>query len=329
MTEATGRAAVEVVFQTAIKHGFKAVKLKYAGGEATLNFGLVRTLHHYAQSLAQQTGVELYASLLSNGVALNNSMLDFIHDNGVGLMISLDGLGASHDAQRHFINGRGSAKLVIDSINRATKRGVPPYLSITVTGQSAAGVAETVAFALERELIFGLNFYRNHQLDQTNSELRGEDEQLIAAVRGAFAVIEQNLPSYSLLDIIDRTNFGGTHHYPCGIERGYMAIDHQGDISRCQMEMTQPVTDIYATDPLSALQNGGNGFQNLPVDEKEGCRDCQWRYYCAGGCPLLTYRVTGRSDVKSPYCNVYQAVFPELLRLEELRLSKWEKEVKP
>jgi uncharacterized protein len=33
--------------------------------------------------------------------------------------------------------------------------------------------------------------------------------------------------------------------------------------------------------------------------------------------------VTGRSDVKSPYCNVYKALYPEVLRLEGLRLLKW------
>lgn len=46
------------------------------------------------------------------------------------------------------------------------------------------------------------------------------------------------------------------------------------------------------------------GVQNVLVEEKEGCRDCQWKYWCAGGCPLATYRATGRYDVKSPNCNI-------------------------
>ena len=65
------------------------------------------------------------------------------------------------------------------------------------------------------------------------------------------------------------------------------------------------------------------GFQNVPVDEKEGCRDCAWRYWCAGGCPLLAYRTAGRSDAPSPYCAVYKALYPDVLRLEGLRLLKW------
>ena len=64
-------------------------------------------------------------------------------------------------------------------------------------------------------------------------------------------------------------------------------------------------------------------MQNLAVEEKEGCRTCEWRYWCAGGCPLVTYKVTGRNDVKSPNCNIYKALFPAALRLEALRLLKY------
>ena len=54
-----------------------------------------------------------------------------------------------------------------------------------------------------------------------------------------------------------------------------------------------------------------------------GCRDCEWKYWCAGGCPLTTYRATGRYDVKSPNCNIYKAIYPQAMRLEGLRLLKY------
>jgi uncharacterized protein len=59
------------------------------------------------------------------------------------------------------------------------------------------------------------------------------------------------------------------------------------------------------------------------VDEKEGCRDCTWRYWCSGGCPVATFRATGRYDIKSPNCAIYKAIYPEALRLEGLRLLKY------
>jgi uncharacterized protein len=325
MDETIGKAAVEAIFRSAVKHGFQTVKLKYAGGEATLNFELVKTLQLYAQELAGRTGLKLQGAVLSNGVALSNVMLDFIRDREMRLMISLDGIGAEHDAQRTFTNGRGSYKLVAQSIDRAIARGVRPHLSITVTGRSVDGVAKAVAFALERDLLFNLNFYRDHDPGKSQAELRADDERLIAAMRAAFAVIEERLPRQSLIGaLVDRASFGGPHKRSCGAGHDYLVVDEKGRVARCQMEIERPVADVLAQDPLAAVRGDMIGFQNLPVEEKEGCRECTWRYWCAGGCSLLTYRVTGRSDVKSPYCHVYQALYPEVLRLEGLRLLKWQ-----
>lgn len=65
-----------------------------------------------------------------------------------------------------------------------------------------------------------------------------------------------------------------------------------------------------------------SGVQNLSVEEKEGCKTCLWKYWCAGGCPLSTFRATGRYDVKSPNCHIYKALYPEVVRLEGLRLLR-------
>ncbi len=45
-------------------------------------------------------------------------------------------------------------------------------------------------------------------------------------------------------------------------------------------------------------------------------------YRCTGGCPRLAFQCTGRYDAKSPLCQVYQAILPEVVRLESLRLLK-------
>ena len=99
--------------------------------------------------------------------------------------------------------------------------------------------------------------------------------------------------------------------------------DRHGGVAKCQVDLKRSVTTIDADDPLQVVKDDLDGIQNLAVEAKEGCRTCDWRYWCAGGCPLLTYRATGRYDVKSPNCNIYKAVFPEVLRLEALRLLKY------
>ncbi|HEY4032612.1 MAG TPA: SPASM domain-containing protein, partial [Ktedonobacteraceae bacterium] len=113
----------------------------------------------------------------------------------------------------------------------------------------------------------------------------------------------------------------------CGVGRNYLVIDQRGGVAKCQADIKQTVTTIDRDDPLQVIRDDLKGIQSLSVDEKEGCRTCEWRYWCTGGCPLLTYRATGRYDVKSPNCNIYKALFPEVLRLEALRLLQYESPV--
>jgi len=90
------------------------------------------------------------------------------------------------------------------------------------------------------------------------------------------------------------------------------------------MQIHKSVTNVHVVDLLALIRADRLGIQNLPVMEKEGCKTCEWKHWCAGGCPLETHRVTGRYDVKSPNCNIYKVLFPEALRLEGLRLLKYQ-----
>jgi uncharacterized protein len=176
---------------------------------------------------------------------------------------------------------------------------------------------------LERGLYFNLNFFHDNECASPFSDLHLQNERLVTALNQAFDVMEENLPDYNLIDtLIDRAQFDRPHDKTCSVGDSYMVIDHRGHVAKCQMEIERPVTTIYAEDPLAIIRLDQVGVQNISVDEKEGCRDCEWKYWCAGGCPLHTYRATGRYDVKSPYCQVYKAIYPRVLRLEGLRLLK-------
>ena len=122
--------------------------------------------------------------------------------------------------------------------------------------------------------------------------------------------------------LVDRAQFDQPHDKTCSVGDSYIVVDHKGNIAKCQMEIERNVGDIWAEDPLGLIRADQIGIRNISVDEKEGCRDCEWKYWCAGGCPALTFRATGRFDVKSPNCRIYKAIYPEMLKLEGLRLLK-------
>ncbi len=325
MTDETARRAVEAIFRSAVRHHFKRVKLKYAGGEASLHFNQVLATHDYAERLAKSHSLELEAVLLSNGIALSSRLITELVARQIKVMISLDGLGAYHDVQRPFANGRGSFEQVQRTIERLLKNCWIPDISITVSERNLAGLPELIAYVLERDLPFSLNYYRENEYSTTVTDLRYNEAKMIEAMRSVFGVIEQNLPRRSLLGcLVDRANLSAPHRHTCGVGHNYLVVDQKGGIAKCQMDIQRTVTTIDMADPLALIRADQAGIQNLAVEEKEGCRTCEWRYWCTGGCSLLTHRMTGRYDVKSPNCAIYKALYPEVLRLEALRLLKYE-----
>lgn len=321
MSLETGLNGVRQLFFTAEKHNFKRVKLKYAGGEATLHFKLIRALHDEAQRLSDATGIRLSEVVLSNGYRITPDDAQWMLDAGVKLMVSLDGVGEAHDQQRP-LKGGGSTFAQIEKTVDDTllPLGLIPDISITITGMNAGGAADAVRWALERNLPISLNFYRQNLLSASRQELDLEEKAIIDGMLDAYTVFEEKMPAYPFLNgLLDRVQMEA-HGHTCGVQHSYLVITHSGKLSQCQMHLDEPVHDTIEGDLLPMV--AGGTIQNVSVDEKEGCRECEFRYRCTGGCPLETYRATGRWDIRSPHCHIYKTLFPQALRLEGLRLLK-------
>jgi uncharacterized protein len=249
---------------------------------------------------------------------------------GLRLMISLDGLAEDHDRQRPFANGRESSAVVTRSIDLALSHGMSPDISITVSGRNVGGLPELMEWVLERDLPFSLNFYRENDLSVSLGDLRLEEERIINGLLAAYKVIEARLPRRNLLaSLVDFANLSTPHLRTCSVGHSYLVFDYRGQVAKCQMQINQPVTNVHARDPLAYIRADQFGIQNISVEEKDGRRSCEWKYWCTGGYPLATFRATGRYDVKSPNCNIYKALYPEVVRLEGLRLLKYVNELKP
>lgn len=324
MADDTAYRAIDAIFRSAARQQFKRVKLKYAGGEASLQMNHVTAMHDYATQVAKEQGTSIGATLLSNGVFLSQNAINNLQARQIGVMISLDGVGTYHDRQRPFISGRGSFKYVDRTITRLLNSGLIPSISVTVSQRNLDGLTDLISYILERDLPFTFNYYRDNACSEHLQDLQFGEAQMIAAMRSVFQVIEQRLPRRSLLgSLIDKANLNSPHRHTCGVGNNYLVIDQHGGVAKCQADIQRTVTTIDADDPLQIIRNDRRGVQGFSVEDKEGCRSCQWRYWCAGGCPLLTYRATGRYDIKSPNCNIYQALFPDALHLEALRLLQY------
>ena len=321
MDEATAVDTVDALVRSAIEHGFTALRLKYAGGEASLNAGVLMALHDHARTRCADVGLALSAVLLSNGVAISERLARQLVDREIAVMVSLDGIGAAHDGQRPTVGGRPSFAMVERSIDRLRAAGASPHLSITITGRNVADVAPVVRFALQRELTFSFNFFRDNTCSAGVADLQFEEQAMIDGLQAAFTVVEEMLPPWSVLgSVLDRGQLLQPRQKACGVGDDYVVVDQHGQIAQCHMELGVGLGDVRRVDPVRAVRAESAPIRNLLVDAKAGCRDCTWRHWCSGGCAVATFAATGRFDVRSPNCRIYKTIYPEAVRLEGKRL---------
>jgi len=265
-------------------------------------------------------GVGLREALLTNDVDLSDEMLVAVRDRGMRLAISLDGIGVVHDGLR----GAGTFARVARSLDRAIALGLQPHISVTVTARNAAGLRDVAEFLLERDLAFSFNFYRESACSLVPSPLQASAAVLTEGVRSALALIEDRLPRRSILTgLLDRTNLGAPHTRPCGVGQSYVAIGPAGQVARRHMYLEKAIGSVRDVDPIAAVRTADDRWHNVDVDAGQECRVCIWRYFCAGGCPLLADRMAGHASAPPPYCAVYRSLLPDLVRLEGLRLIRW------
>jgi uncharacterized protein len=310
MPPATAERGVEAVFRSAQAHSFGQVQLKYAGGEPTLNFVALVAAQRRAEALSAATGIALETVLLTNGQDVAEPQLDFLLGHGIGATLSLDGLGQDHEAGRPRRDGDGSFRRVQASLDTLLARGVRPQVMTTLTAYNLAGLPALVEYLLERQVAFAFNFWRPVGLTDSLGGLATEADELIASLRRAYRVIGRRPPAYSLLaGLADRADLSAPHGQACGAGQSYLTVDPVGAVAVCQMEMARPVSHIGASDPLAAVLQKADG--SLRQGQRQDCRECFWRWHCAGGCPRRQSPVL---------CSVYKAILPDILRLEAQRL---------
>lgn len=284
-----------------------------------MQFRLLKKLSAHAAQLSREYDLGLKQVILSNGTRITDKDAAWMLENELRLMISLDGVGEIHDRTRPYRNGTGSFDAVRRTIDEVLlPGGLLPMITVTITRQNAGGAADAVRWALERDLPVSLNFYR-HKPDSAE-DLAAEENTLIDGMLAAYRVYEDILPTRPFLNgLLDRAQAGG-HLHTCGVGSSYLVINHEGALAQCQMLLDTPVSRVLTDDLLLQVHNGP--LKNISVEEKQNCNTCSYRYRCAGGCPLETYRASGRWDVSSPNCHIYKTLFPHAFRLEGLRLLK-------
>ena len=321
MTLETGIESVKSIFNTANKNEIKEITLKFAGAEPLFNWEVAKKIQELALQLADKHDIKLNSVLLTNTTLLNDEIINRLKQLQFRVMVSIDGVGKYHDYYRSFKNGSSSYPIVIENTEKLHQAKLLSDISITVTDKNIEGLPELVKMCLERDYPFNINFYRENE-NTTGNELTLSEKKIVKYMKATYKIIENNLPNRNLLSsLLDRVNLAFPHKHTCGIGNNYAVIDQNGKLSKCQMEIgkNKTCTTINSNNLLADIKGDKTQLQNISVDDKSDCQNCEIKNYCTGGCPLIASK---NGNSKSPNCNIYKSLYKDVLVLEGKRLLK-------
>ena len=104
------------------------LEVDFFGGEPLVNFDVVKELVHYARSIEKEKDKHFRFTLTTNGVLLNDEVIDFLNKEMDNVVLSLDGRQEVNDLKRKRLDGKGSYDIIVPHFqNFVKKRGDKEY----------------------------------------------------------------------------------------------------------------------------------------------------------------------------------------------------------
>ncbi|MBP3873518.1 MAG: thioether cross-link-forming SCIFF peptide maturase [Lachnospiraceae bacterium] len=303
MSFETGKKALD--FLVANSGNRRNLEVDFFGGEPLMNFGVVRELVAYGRSLEEAHDKHFRFTLTTNGVLLNDSIMDFCNREMDNVVLSLDGRREVHDRMRPTRNGKGSYDLVLPKFQEFARRrkalGKQYYIRGTFTHYNLDFSRDVLHFA-------DLGF------DQISIE------PVVAPPDAPYAIQPGDLDTikeqYDILAremirrekegrgftffhfMIDLT--GGPCVYKrlsgCGSGTEYLAVTPWGDLYPCHQFVGNEAFLLGNVTEGVKREDIVGTFKACNVYSRKECPDCFARYYCSGGCAANSYNFHGRID---------------------------------
>ena len=298
MSFEVGKQALD--FLVANSGSRRNLEVDFFGGEPLMNFEVVKRLVAYARSIEAEKGKHFRFTLTTNGLLIDDDVIDFANRECSNVVLSLDGRKEIHDRFRVDYAGNGSWEKIVPKFQKlvASRGGKNYYMRGTFTHANPD-------FLKDIEVMLDLGF---NELSM---------EPVVCAEGDPSALTEEDLPivteQYEKLAelMLEREKEGRPftfYHYMldltggpciykrisgCGSGTEYMAVTPWGDLYPCHQFVGEEkfrLGDIWNGVQNTAVQDD---FAACNVYAREECRDCWARLYCSGGCAANAYHATG------------------------------------
>ncbi len=298
MSFEVGKAALD--FLVANSGNRINLEVDFFGGEPLMNWQVVKDLVEYGRSLEEPHNKKFRFTLTTNGVLLNDDILEFANKEMSNIVLSIDGRKEIHDLMRPFRGGQGSYDMIVPKFQK-------------------------VADSREQMNYYVRGTFTRNNLDFAEDVLHLADlgfkqisvEPVVAEPSDDYAIREEDIPrlkeEYDKLavEMIKRRKEGNPFNFfhfmidleggpcvakrlsGCGSGTEYLAVTPWGDLYPCHQFVGKDeflmgnVTDgITRTD----IQDE---FKCCNVYAKDKCKSCFAKFYCSGGCAANSYNFHG------------------------------------
>ncbi|MCQ2492295.1 MAG: thioether cross-link-forming SCIFF peptide maturase [Lachnospiraceae bacterium] len=270
------------------------------GGEPLMNFGVIKEIVAYGRELEKHHNKKFRFTLTTNGVLLDEEVMEFANKEMANVVLSIDGRKEVHDYMRPTKNGKGSYDLILPKFKKfAELRGDKSYYVRGTFTRKNLDFCEDIKHMADCG-------FKNLSMEP----VVGEDDT-------EYAIREEDLPvifeQYDQLakEMIKREKEGNGFtffHYMidltggpcvakrlsgCGSGTEYLAVTPWGDLYPCHQFVGQEeflLGNVY--DGVKRMDIV-NDFKACNVYTKEKCRKCFARFYCSGGCAANSYQFHG------------------------------------
>ena len=276
------------------------LEVDFFGGEPLMNFDVVKQTVAYARSIEKEHGKNFRFTLTTNGMLIDDDVIDFANRECVNVVLSLDGRKEIHDKYRVDYAGNGSFERIVPKFQKlvAARGNKNYYMRGTFTHNNPD-------FTEDIKTMLDLGFT---ELSMEPVVAAPGDP---AALTPADAEIVKDQYEKLAQLMLERKKEGRPftfYHYMldlksgpciykrisgCGSGTEYMAVTPWGDLYPCHQFVGEEkfrLGDVWQGVTNPDVQEE---FAACNVYAREECRDCWARLYCSGGCAANAYHATG------------------------------------
>ncbi|WP_297135131.1 thioether cross-link-forming SCIFF peptide maturase [uncultured Eubacterium sp.] len=276
------------------------LEVDFFGGEPLMNWDVVKQLVAYGRSLEEPNNKKFRFTLTTNGVLLNDEVMEFVNKEMSNVVLSLDGRKEVNDRMRPFRTGKGSYDLIVPKFQKlAESRNQTNYYIRGTFTRNNLDFSEDV----------------KHFADLGFKQM--SIEPVVGPEEDPYSIREQDLPQIMeeydklALEYIDRYKKGNGFNFfhfmidltqgpcvykrlsGCGSGTEYLAVTPWGDFYPCHQfvgneDFLMGNVDEGITKPEIVKE-----FGNCNVYSKEKCKNCFAKFYCSGGCAANSYNFHG------------------------------------